>query len=288
MKPLLFFLTLAAAPSLDDVERRLEEGALSARDNAQAWLDKGLAHAALDQADQAQRAFAVALRIQRGLTPPAFDSELARDAFEAARDALPSDDEALDTRVVVVESGDAPGMSVQVEADDLGLVAGAELRVSGEVVSELQLSRSDPKARSPLHPGNVVGLLAVVFVDGYGNELRRVEIEGTAAPVADAGGAGEGKVIEREGSAPTGVVDSPQASSSGELRWLSLGGGTAMGVGAVGVAAAGMWLAALDAGDVDGPDGAREVALAGVIVGTAVVAIGGALVVTDLVMNPAD
>jgi hypothetical protein len=273
--------------ALAAAEQRLEEGGLTREESVRAWLDKADAFASLRDPAKAERAFAVALRIDRGLAPPALEDELERTAFERARDSLPPDDQALDVRVVVVERGGPPGMTVQVEADDMGLVGGAELRVAGEVVSELQISRSDPKARSPLHPGNVAGLLTVIFVDAYGNELRRVELEGRAQQTT------MDKVIERDGTSPDVTdadVTDPDGlggfAPSGELRWLTLGGATAIAVGAIGVAAAGMWLASVDAGDVDAPEGAREVALVGVGIATGVIVLGGVFVVTDFVLSP--
>jgi hypothetical protein len=153
-----------------------------------------------------------------------------------------------------------------VVADDRGLVSGARVRLDQDVLADVPVSR-DAKATYPVAPDRVNGRLSVRFVDAFGNEVRTVELEGVSGP-------------------PAGAETAPLFANDGGLRWLALGGATAVGLGALGIAGAGMWLAALDGEQVDGPDGSREVALVGVGVATGVVVLGAGLFVTDFLLDP--
>jgi hypothetical protein len=254
--------------ALRAASQALEDGGLPRARVAEAWVLKGRAFALLGEAEQAERMFGTALRVSRKVKLGSEDP-LFTEPFEAARAALPDASDALDVQVVVTEAAGRRTLELRVPADDQGLVAGARVLLDGDKLADLEVTRAE-RATYPVAPERVNGMLSVVFVDAFGNELRTVELEGASGPPA---------------GAPGDEADGAFASDGG-LRWLSLGGATTMAVGVVGMAAAGMWLAAYDAGDVTGADGTREVAMVGVGIGVGVVAIGGALVVTDFLLDP--
>lgn len=223
----------------------------------------GRAHGMLGRGQQAQRAFSIALRIDPTFRLSDAEDPEVKGPFEAALAALPPPGEGLLARVTVAErvtdppSGPRRGMLATLVADDMDLVAGARVLLDGAALHTLPLSRGEPQVFYPLDPATVPGRVAVALTDAYGNELGRVPIE-----------------LVVDGAAP----------GSEELRWLALGGGTLLGLGAVGVTAVGIWFAAVDGGNLEAPEGARTVGLASVGVATGVIALGGALVVLDSVL----
>lgn len=271
---LVVALLAALAPS-DDARRLLDEkrpsealvlleeavaqGDLDERGLLAAYELMGRAHGMLGRGQQAQRAFAAALRIAPTWRLSGVDDPEVKGPYEAALAALPPEAEALLARVTLEARDGRRGMLATLVADDLDLVAGARVLLDGAVLTTLPLSRGEPEVFYPLDPRAVRGRVAVQLTDAYGNELERLPIE-----------------IVVESTAADGARE--------ELRWLALGGGTLLGLGAVGVTAVGIWFAAVDGGDLEAPEGARTVGLASVGVATGVIALGGVLVVLDFVL----
>jgi hypothetical protein len=81
------------------------------------------------------------------------------------------------------------------------------------------------------------------------------------------------------------IVLDDVAAGREELRWLALSGATAIGLGLVGVTAAGVWFAFVDGRQAEAPAGQREVALVGVGVSTGLIALGAGLVLLDVVLG---
>jgi hypothetical protein len=111
-----------------------------------------------------------------------------------------------------------------------------------------------------------------------------------AAPLPDAAEALAEAAVEPAAEAAVGpaAVAAPQDAAevpAEELRLLALGGATAIGVGLVGVLAAGIWFAAVDGRQATAPAGQREVAFAGVFVSTGLIAVGGVMVLADVLLG---
>lgn len=247
-------------------EQTLEQGDLPRARLVEAWVIKGRAFALLGEDAQAEEMFATALRLDRTLTLAEEEDPLFTEPFARARARLPPAEDALLCEVAVVEADGRRTLELRVRADDKRLVSGARVRLDSDVLADVPVAAGE-RATYPVAPDRVNGRLSVRFVDPFGNEVQTVELEGVSGP-------------------PAGAPARGAFASTGELRWLALGGATAVGLGAVGVAGAGMWMAALDAGDVQGPAGSREVALVGVGVGTGVVALGAGLFVADFLLDP--
>jgi hypothetical protein len=248
--------------ALELIAGALEAGGLDVEAHHALWVLRARSHGLLGQGQQAQQAFAVALRLLPEWRLEGQNDPQVSGPYNAAFAVLPPERRALFARVEVREEEKRRRIAYTLVADDLGVVAGAEAHLDGEKLTDLVLSLDEPEGTWPLDPSSVKGKLELRLVDAWGNALRVLDVPD--APAADAA----------------------QASAPAELRWLTLSGGTALAIGAIGVTAAGIWLSAVDSDQVDPPDGAREVALAGVGVATGVIVIGGILVVTDFLLSP--
>ncbi len=250
--------------ALASLEGAVSSGGLSAEQLVRAYELMGRAHGLLGRGQQAQRAFASALRIEPGWRLEDLTNPEVKGPYDAALSALPPPGEALLAALTREERDGRRGMLARLVADDMDLVAGARVLLDGAALTTLPLARGEPEVFYPLDPAAVRGRLEVQLIDAYGNELGRLPLE----IVVDASGAAAGR--------------------EPELRWLALGGGTLLGLGTVGVTAAGIWFAAVDGGDLEAPEGARTVGLAGVGLATGIIALGGALVVLDFLLEPAE
>ena len=248
-----------ATDALQLLDARLVDGELSPADLARLWSLKARAYGLVGQGQQAQRAFAIALRIDPAwrLAASETDPEV-RGPFHAALAALPSRSKALWAHVKLARSSEGSALTYALVADDLGLVATAELEAAGtrEVVPLV------PGPQRRVLDDRAEGPVTLRFLDEHRNCLReeRLELSGGAAS------------------------SEPPSASSG-LRWLSLGGGAALAAGALGVMTSGIAWMTRDAGQKTG-DGERELFLGGVLVGTGLVVVGGALIVTDFALDP--
>lgn len=261
--------------ALASLEQTVAEGALREEQLVLAYELMGRAYGMLGRGQQAQRAFAHALRVSPSWRLGDVDDPQVKGPYEAALTSLPPAAEALLATVTLADKGGQRGVLARLVADDSDLVAGARVLQDGAALTTLPLSLGEPEVFYPLPPEGTSRTLELQLTDAYGNELERLPVS---------------LVIERT-TTTTSASGATTAGTDGEpaeLRWLALSGGTLLGLGVVGVTAAGIWFAAVDGGDVEAPAGAREVGLVGVGVATGVILLGGALVVLDFVLAPTE
>lgn len=280
-----FALPLADAQALLDdkrptealaaLEQTVAEGDLREEQLVLAYELMGRAYGMLGRGQQAQRAFAHALRVSPSWRLADVDDPQVKGPYEAALASLPPASEALLATVTLEDRGGQRGVLARLVADDSDLVAGARVLQGGAALTTLPLSLGEPEVFYPLPAERMTATLELQLTDAYGNELERLPV-----PL----------VIERTATttSTSAATTSQEEPSPQELRWLALSGGTLLGLGVVSVTAAGIWFAAVDGGDLEAPEGAREVSLVGVGVATGVILLGGTLVVLDFVLAPTE
>lgn len=251
---------LRAAEALELLEARLVEGKLGPAELTRLWSLKGRALGVIGQGAKAQEAFSVALRVDPEWRLPAgeADPEITG-PYHAALAVLPARSKSLSVWLRLEAGDDRSKLRYQLVADDLGLVSGAEVQ-AGDVVREVALSLDDVPRELALPAGT--GAIAFRLLDAHGNALRDESLEVAATT--------------------SGEVSS---QGPGGRRWLALGGGTTMALGALGVMVSGIGIAAIDDGQ-KAPDGTKDVLLGGVLAATGLVVVGGALIATDFLLDP--
>jgi len=252
-------------------QQGLASGRLAAADVARAWLVRGRCHALEGDVQRAERAYAVAVRVQPDLVFPTDDPvwERVRPEGRAPASAL-----TLAAATVVVEGDGGAFVAVAVQAqDDLGLgrafvlVNGDEREVARAPV-ERPADGAGDVASPPTHrfSGIPVEGLRARLLDRHGNVLRDV-----AVVVDDAARA----ALVAAGATPASSTPAPTS-------WLTLVGAGTAAAGFVGAMAGGVLFAQEAPGD---EDGAALPALVGFVGGVGLFVVGGALIAVDAIVD---
>jgi hypothetical protein len=258
-------LTIVASQAAEDpievLDRARVAGELDPAGLRDNWVDRARLLAERGDPEGAERALAIALRIDRDLV---LDEALLLlgPMLESARAGLPEEGRALS---VELEKTDA-GVRARLVADDLGLVRGAEVELAESQVVPAKLSVDAPEAEL-LVTGPVPDEVAVYLLDEHGNVLggRRVNLlKPEAAP---------------EKVTPASPDDGP------ELSGLAVAGSSLAITGALVLAGCAAGTVVVASGPPEDREPMTTVFVAGALVGAAVGAIGIGLAATDRVMN---
>ncbi len=222
----------------------LQLGVLSPRQTAQAWLLSGGCDVVMNDADRAQRSFAVALRIDPTSEAP---TQRSTEAFARAQHALPAHGLVLRAE----RSGDA--LKLTLVDDDLQLAQSASVLLDDQVIGHVPLEVGHASHKISGLDVAQSDALAVTLNDRYGNALVRIAV--VDAPPAAA------------------VPTSPRTTPS-IITYVGAGVLTA---GILAMVASGVGIG------VAGSDflSTQPLLVVGVLVGAAAFVGGGALVVVD-------
>lgn len=248
--------------AIEGVQTLRAGGGLTPAQLAETWRLEGRALGALGQGGAAERAFAIALRIEPEARMP-LDAEGPEVAhpYQAALAALPAARRALWAHARLEEEAEGVALHHRLAADDLGLVAGAAL-VSGSL--SLAISPSRDGARTLLPPAIASGRF--VLLDPAGNALWERDLRARQPAAPD----------------PTTRLIAHRGPRLGALL-----GGSLAAVGAVGVFGTGIAMA-LASPEVARDPRARAAYGAGALAGTALIALGAVWVGWDLAQTPPD
>jgi hypothetical protein len=243
---------------LRGVTTTLQSGSLHEDDLAAAWVLRGRCYQLQGDADRAERAYAVALRVRRDLPVPKDD----KGAFALARQTLPDAAVALALEARTARHGDDDAVELVLLADDLQLVKTVQLAKLSAPADELARAPLDlVSARHTVSGIDVHGLEARVL-DKYGNVLLRMPVVDATAPLPS---------TPHVATVTTSTVVGP--------TWVTGLGGTLLLLGAGGMTGTGMALTNVNATTPNAS--LTPPLLAGLSVSGAVAILGGILVVMD-------
>ncbi len=252
-------------------QQGLASGRLAAADVARAWLVRGRCHALDGDVERAERAYAVAIRVQPDLVFPTDDPvwERVRPEGSAPASAL-----TLAAATTVVDGAGGAFVAVAVQAhDDLGLgrafvLVNDDHREVARAPLERPADGAGDGGSPPAHrfSGIPVEGLRARLLDRHGNVLRDVPVvvdDAARAALVAAGG-------------------TPASSAPAPTSWLTLVGAGTAAVGFVGALAGGVVFAAEAPAD---DDGAALPALVGFVGGVGLFVVGGALITVDALVD---